>query len=529
MHEPAGRANLMNAPRIQVDMFAVGLGAAILLQFEQGDAVVRVLADAGEAGYDVNARLPEAIKDFGRDDLRIDLLIGTHYDKDHLDGLVAIINNSAIKIGEAWLPPVANDTEPHTAQDTVQDANLLPLQLMGEDGAKVLRLYLNSKAELCDRLAIYERRADDIRGIKRRKQITPFSSFSESDWEKRGTLEDFFQAHIADAEQTIGTVIASHADEPITDPWEVTAELTKLAGKGGFAGPADIDELSKSWGAGRADRAAVEASTLGWIRRLAAKDAINAGSLAAVVKALRNRGIEIRCSTIVDGHARRFYWTPSKKRFSPLIASDSSKPNLLLLGPSNGLVEKYMDIIPIGTYASLAEKSLLPIRGTSASNQLSYIMSIEHANQRILICGDAGCNDFKPGGNAPYYTELIDALGPLHVVQVAHHGGNNAHFYRCLLAASKYREQTQLSYLLLSHAVDDKYHPNDVFSRFIEELGKGADEVQLLFSSRPLETRVHDVKPLIGKVVGTPGKSGDVRLQFYNAEWKVKKHAVSVS
>ena len=57
-------------PSIQIDMFEVQLGAGLLLQFRSGDAVVRVLADAGvhASGYPkdhVHRKLPEAFASFG--------------------------------------------------------------------------------------------------------------------------------------------------------------------------------------------------------------------------------------------------------------------------------------------------------------------------------------------------------------------------------------------------------------------------------------------------------------------------------
>ena len=120
---------------IQVDMFAVELGAAILLQFETKRGPVRILADAGEARHQVSKRLPKAMGAFGRGSV-IDLMIGTHYDADHLEGLVDIINDPSISIGEAWLPPVANDTQRHAADDAIGNRNLLALQLAGKDGER---------------------------------------------------------------------------------------------------------------------------------------------------------------------------------------------------------------------------------------------------------------------------------------------------------------------------------------------------------------------------------------------------------
>lgn len=47
------------------------------------------------------------------------------------------------------------------------------------------------------------------------------------------------------------------------------------------------------------------------------------------------------------------------------------------------------------------------------------------------------------------------------MIQVAHYGGANAHFYRVLNAA-KYPEQHDWSYLLLSHATEDKMTSREV-------------------------------------------------------------------
>lgn len=120
-------------------MYAVELGAAMLLQFETQDRIVRILADAGRKSHRRNERLGNSIKAFGGYKLRIDLIVGTHYDADHLDGLVDVIENPDIEIGEAWLPPGANDTEFTLAGSPLRDESLLASQLAGEDGQGVLR------------------------------------------------------------------------------------------------------------------------------------------------------------------------------------------------------------------------------------------------------------------------------------------------------------------------------------------------------------------------------------------------------
>jgi hypothetical protein len=70
---------------------------------------VRVLADAGvkASGYPVDhvhRKLQEVFESFGDPHRGIDLIIGTHYDEDHLRGLVPIIADETVDIGEAWLP-----------------------------------------------------------------------------------------------------------------------------------------------------------------------------------------------------------------------------------------------------------------------------------------------------------------------------------------------------------------------------------------------------------------------------------------
>src|ERR1035437_3661491 len=97
-------ANRMNrGPMIQVDMFEVQLGASLLLQFHAADGdPVRVLADGGQGPpiNDIQKRLTDAFQTFGDGERRIDLLVGTHYDADPLDGLIPIINDPTITIRE---------------------------------------------------------------------------------------------------------------------------------------------------------------------------------------------------------------------------------------------------------------------------------------------------------------------------------------------------------------------------------------------------------------------------------------------
>ena len=149
--------------KIQIDMFEVQLGAAMLLQFTTRDGPVRVLADAGikASGYEaerVRDRLLPILDAGG--ERRIDLVIGTHYDEDHLDGLVPIIEDRSISIGEAWMPPIANDSAPHALDAVLSEADLLPHQFYSEAGNQHLAAYLSAKRVDCETLLVLEGRRD---------------------------------------------------------------------------------------------------------------------------------------------------------------------------------------------------------------------------------------------------------------------------------------------------------------------------------------------------------------------------------
>ncbi len=198
----------------------------------------------------------------------------------------------------------------------------------------------------------------------------------------------------------------------------------------------------------------------------------------------------------------------------------------MLLAPSIGLVKKHWDRLPIGDYVSFLAYEPLPIRTITPSNQLSYVIRFNYAEQNILVTGDTGFVDFRPGRTQPYYQRLIDTLSPLHVIQVAHHAGANAHFYNGLLA-SNYKQQKERSYLLLSHAVNDPHRPSDLFGKFIEQIQR--DTARVLFTSQPLEKFVRDFRSIIHQLAGTKASDrGDICLKYGNSKWEVTKHSIEV-
>lgn len=526
---------MMAVSAIQVDLFEVQLGAGLLLQFKTTEGqIIRVLADGGEFN-DVNTRLPFACAAFSDGPTRLDLVIGTHYDADHLDGLGPIINNKMVEIGEAWLPPVANDTEIHPQEEPVTDEHLLVFQFAFDEERRTLRHYLETKQAHCEEIQVLERIADQYRETTRK--FTPqraeykhslsaaMRDTSPNDWlEQAG---QYFKLHRSDADLTLGEGY-HHADQDILWPPDLEGPL------GGYPYRWHHQRLMKDrleffreqWTLS-GELAEAHARSLAYLRRAAANDAINAISLAKVVEALRRRDIPIRCHMINAGQPRRFVWSATLQRFVTGSQLSGNELELQLLGPSIDLVKRHWDRLPVGVLMERLAFRSIPLKAITPSNQLSYILRLGFLKQGILVSGDAGCVDFSPNPQGKYYPSILNALLPLHVIQVAHHGGRNAHFYRVLLAA-KYAEQKARSFLLLSHALDDLYRPSREFAMFMEAARNDTHGRQILFTCRPRAMKVRDYIQEIHPVVGTTAPTGDVRLMFKSRAWRVLQHAVQV-
>ena len=504
---------------IQVDMFEVQLGASLLLQFEAKDGPsIRVLADGGQGPpiSDIRQKVSNAFRSFGDGQRRIDLLLGTHYDADHLDGLVPIVDDRTIAIGEAWLPPVANDVEPEAI-------HLLPHQLYSPDGRRILARYLDVKARVCRLLRPADKESTEERLIT-----------SAEDVELRG-IRAMFERYRTEAldEQRLDSEEEeyTHADENSFAPTEPGELLKQVYGffwwlyHNPFA-DRDLTELSAE--VPRAVRSrSIAAYNLAGIRKSAASDAINAISLAGIVNSLRARQIPIRCHMIADGTPRRFVWRKGSRRFEASRHVPAEGPTVVVLGPSAGLVRRHWDRLPVGVYAHLATQSLSLIKSITPSNQLSYVAHFSSEDQGILVAGDAGCVDFKPRGRRPYYDELLHALCPLHVVQVAHHAGNNAHFYRVLKAA-RFPNAVNQSFLLLSHATHDRHRPAHEFGEFVADIRSNPEIMSLLFTAEPRLEKIRGFENLIHGRVGLRADRGDARLEFRDGTWTVTKHAIDV-
>jgi hypothetical protein len=392
-------------------------------------------------------------------------------------------------------------------------------------------------AKLRERVAkiTEERRARDAERNRRPPPDRVIDDLIFGRWPVKPDSADYFRLQVLDADATVGLEEHAHCDDDIDDHnalQEAEREARyaraliarQVYMESAATGTGRRDALSKRW-TRYPPVADVDAANLAFIRRAAAKDAINASSLAKVVGALKARGIPIVCRMIRNGIPRRFVWREQQKRFVPGAQLQAEGPELTLLGPSEGLVKKHWNRLPIGDYVARLSFVTIPIKTITPSNQLSYVARFGLGEERILVTGDAGFVDFK-ARRGKYYPALLRALLPLHLIQVAHHAGNNAHFYRALIKAD-YPGQEARSLMLLSHATHDKYRPSKEFGMFVEEVRKDGDDVQLLFTSEPSAKKVQDYRDIIHPVVGTPPATvGDVRVGFDETRWQVLRHAV---
>jgi hypothetical protein len=514
---------------IQIDMFEVQLGAAMLLQFRTSyGQILRVLSDAGLESYKVQNKLRTAFTEFGGKCNRLDIIIGTHYDADHLDGLVPIIEDREIEIGEVWLPPVANDSERRPFDESIADDHLLAYQFHRDEGRHVLTRYLRTKARICQTLSARNKSAASEIGTE---SIPEKIEIGDSLDSFRGTFLKY-----RDNALRVLKVEGNHANDNRFQPSELRDLLKPVSWDWRrfypwlehrfLPGLQDDQAISEIVNSVSVD--SVANYNLAWIRKSAADDAINAISLAKVVDAIRKRqDVPISCPIVPNGIPRRFVWRRDSQRFVGSSDLHAQGPEIMLLGPSQGLVEKHRNRLPLRSYAGFAYLSMIPVKSITPSNQLSYVARFTAEKQHILITGDAGFVDFKPDKSERYHSKLLEPLRSLHVVQVAHHAGNNSHFYRVLQKAG-YGNLRGFSYLMVSHATDDRYRPTREFGLFLETLSNRTRK-QILFTSRPTKDKVRDYISMIHPPVGEPASDGDVRLLFDGKRWRVKKHAIDLN
>ena len=515
-------------PDIQVDMFEVQLGAALLLQFKLTDSngknkIVHVLADAGvdnASGYHVdrvrdklfdatNGNATDVWLDVPPAIPRLELIIGTHYDADHLRGLVPIIEKDTLEIDEIWLPPVQDD------------AGVVSIvSVAGGEAALVQRMLVHNEDEV---LAGYlGRRQAQIEEVDAMYREPGLKELARGALEKPEVLDEpYFKMQLDLANARLGAEDQhGHADEThgAEDSERLVEAIRQVLSQGDVF---NVLALSQP------DTLALE-----MVRKSAASDAITASNLNAVVKAIKARNQrtcqKIRvCSEAIDaGLPRYFHWDGA-------CFCEQAPEKVLtglgfhLMAPSRGLIADLQPKIPVGTLLLAMRKVPLASGTVTPSNRLSYVMRFHLDDQAILVTGDAGFTDFCPPRTTAFYQPLLDLLKPLHVVQVAHHGGMNHRFYEALDAAGQ-PQQGDRSFLLLSHATHDATRPRAEFARYVGQFQTRT--VSVLFTAKPkrsnatlFSAHIHAVTP-----PGPKALAGDVRLSFSGGAWQVDKHSVEI-
>ena len=565
---------------IQIDMYPVGLGSAMLMQFtdERGDRI-RVLADGGVG----KGKKPEIVRDalleellhHDSDCVNLDLVVGTHYDEDHLAGLVPILKEMRFQIGEIWLPPIVNDTgDMHKDPIEVNRPALLAHQFMDENlGTEALSHYLRSKVEIVvatsqllstievippGKPKAYNQVAEAVTRLGRvrlEESVVEYhsalvSEFRNVERASGACLHDILgsrgtritKPHSNDDEVASGNENGfleyppwnwQDAEFPDEDGKYIYSKIEYGFGNGIEAMKAFLKEVGRNtWAEHSEDGLDVTAALLEIVRGQA-RDAITAETLSKVVNALRERNRKsgtktgMQCLVIPTNQPLRLGWDAVGKRFVESNQVCGNSPALTVLAPSESLIQKHYRRLPVGDYGFMVAGFKYDLRDVSASNQLSYVVRAEHKGQGILISGDTGMVDFVRRSRRPrkYEEAMLKELMPLHVVQVAHHGGRNWYFYEVLMEAGYYKNQEQ-SYLLLSHAVNDHHRPSDVFADFMDDLRKWRSNVRVLFTSRPNAGRVAAFRPMLEEPKGPISDEGSIRISFSQGNWSVDRHSV---
>lgn len=562
--------------QIQADMFEVQLGASILLQMQDTiGASVRVLADGGispKGRYTtshVNVKLVAAFQDFDKSlpsacqpptsnaRYRIDLMVGTHYDEDHLRGLIDVAKNGQIDITEAWLPPIQQSclSKNSITSATDDESSILELEEFDLADYGELQKYLDSQTTLCQVCSWHLRRLNELHDASdlSSEPEPPMPWFSERNAEIIDTWRGEEDEVEPESDSSLPEVLARRMEELRRFLIEADAHLPNgLKGNHeNSIGEARRTGLNMSYGwqfswpyharrryflrpPGSYHPLAVQADIqqLAYVQKCGAKSGIIAIWLNQLVTELKKRSpyVIISSQSIRQGSPEYFVWDRSSMRFlhNSAAYATNTEPKLTLLGPSHELITKYQTLLPIGSYMMLL--GFVAVKRITPSNQLSYTLLFESSAQQVLLTGDAGCVDFLDKTAKGYFQTMLDALGEPNIVQVAHHAGSNADFYKVLLQ-SKYATSSQESYLLLSHATHDRHRPSTEFKSFLDTLTKTSPatrKLHLLFTSEPLPTNptVTFHQGLFHPVVGSPALEGDVRLVYSNGAWRVIKHAI---
>ncbi|SOB80690.1 hypothetical protein SAMN06297144_1190 [Sphingomonas guangdongensis] len=514
---------------IEVTMYDVGLGSAVLLTFKDGDHTVRVLADGGDAraGIRVEESLKKLLTHGTGKRAPLDLVIGTHYDADHLDGLTHIIKSGRVDIRQLWLPPIADDESGRDYGRLAQDESLLVNRFRSEDGSAAFETYVRGKDERrrtlsdLDRMLAWVGENDD-----RSDQPKP-SSHNPSE----RTLEDWrrvFGEELEAAYKIVGTRGCEHVPDAdlvrlSASSYDIIDDLAIMS----RPNPAAIGSLireTKRRGILEGGHSLMAArAQLAHMRVTNAKNAINAVALKALLNEIPTTSSIIveshRCS---DHRPKRFRWTAGLF----VRSAEAGGVTATLLSPTDRLVADRRDRLP-SDVIGFGAKRWDRLEGLSHSNQLSYVIRFDAEGQGVLITGDSGFDGFARGRDraSEYESGLTDHLKGLSVIQAPHHGGISRHFYRAINSAG-FAKETAPCFLLLSHERHSAHRPATALPDYLSTLPAGHG-LKLLFTSEPAAEQVAGCHERFASVTKTDREPhGEIVLKC-DKSWSVIRHTVS--
>jgi hypothetical protein len=379
---------------LRVTFVNVGQGDCTLVR--SGDCAL--LFDGGRANAMISPRLSE----LSDRTCGLDLLVGSHYDGDHLCGLTKVIEHFEGRVRFALVPPVIHPTRRigrglgarylrrsprcRWSASPAADGPFLAYALHQHGLAGALK-ELDQRAELLGSAAVKfansfaPNRVDRLEDSPRRASHPTRQRWAEltqpanTDVEREDLLHDVFEVMRAQGLSNLARVAFA----------ALTIVRSVSGGPAGAAG---------AWQAALA-MSGQDAQIAGAIKSQAAK-AITARWLDTLIRTLNHWRIDWDVTLA----------PPSAKWLT-------GTPQLCQLEPVSGLVRQHMKLIPQATALELS----LNTPPSTPANQLSYAFALRanDCGPAVLITGDSGFERLPSGSR--------DVIAACSLVDVSHHGG----------------------------------------------------------------------------------------------------------
>jgi glyoxylase-like metal-dependent hydrolase (beta-lactamase superfamily II) len=380
----------------------------------QGDCTL-VRSDGWTALVDGGtATRVEPYRDFFRGIERIDLMVGTHFDADHLGGLAHLLEGDHLPggVGHTLLPPHV-----HPLGDTVP----IPVGPFTGFGA--------ASPFLADHFAAGQRIADVYRGVEARARAAVTG----------------LDAQVADltggkvrrvTEVNRDCLTDERSDQSLDDGAGRLRDAVRLAYENGltsigalldFAAAMESKPIPQQlgvrtgdpWTGSRLRSVAAGASFL-------TREVISASSLARLVVALKAKGLAWSVDAAPDRATSLVGTTPSTKG-----------PELWHLAPTRRYVARYPRELE-ATWDKALRLLVVDNERPTLSNRLSHVIYLRHErfpSHGLLLTGDAGFDTEK----RPPADSMADgwdkAIRQVSLIDLPHHGGNWGPFGSRILRA----------------------------------------------------------------------------------------------